>query len=89
MGLENKTCFPFSGSKCFFLFSFKYSVNQFEDLIYIFFLLNEDFFGTTLQTKGYENYQHKPATAATWLPERTKRPIHLSIFGINKDFNEK
>ncbi len=35
------------------------------------------------------NYQHKPATVATWLPERTKRPINVSIIGINKDFNDK
>ncbi len=32
--------------------------------------------------EGVELSQHKPATAA-------KRPINVSIFGINKDFNEK
>ncbi len=44
------------------------------------------FFRTTLETKGYELSQHKPATVATWLPERTNRPINVIIFGINKYF---
>ncbi len=46
-----------------------------------------------LQTKIFRDHTSNEEvwelSAETWLTERTKRHINVSIIGINKDFNEE